>query len=261
MKRWHKFQSGFKVLPKPLLKFACLVPMIILLTVACQSPSKPYAPVENGWRHGDADYHRVKSGDTLYAIAWYYGYDVRELAKMNHLAPPYPIKIGQKIVFTPSSKSPTTKKKKSTTRVAKKKTATQPKASKNSNKLILAKGKWHWPTKGNIVKPYSEQSQTSKGIDIAGKFRQPIYASLSGKVVYSGNGLMGYGNLIIIKHSDDYLSAYAYNAQNLVKEGDNVIRGQKVALMGKPNNKTPRLHFEIRRQGKPVNPSQYIAQH
>ena len=112
-------------------------------------------------------------------------------------------------------------------------------------------------TEGNVIQTFGGGQHASKGIDIAGKSKQPVFSSLAGEVVYSGNGLVGYGNLIIVKHSSDYLSAYAYNAQNLVKEGAHVKRGQKIALMGAVRHK-PQLHFEIRKNGKPVNPVGYL---
>lgn len=259
MKRWHKFLSGYKVLRKPHLKFACLVPTIILLTIGCQPPKEPFAPVVNGWQQSQADYHRVGSGDTLYAIAWYYGYDVRELAKMNNLTAPYVLKIGQKIVFE-QQKTPQAHQRDSvlTTKTKKQTLTKKLSVAANGHQTDLKRGTWKWPTKGKVVNQFYQQNQSNKGIDITGLYRQPIYASLSGKVVYSGNGLVGYGNLIIIKHSDDFLSAYAYNAKNLINEGDSVVRGQKIALMGRPDSRSPRLHFEIRQQGKPINPVLYL---
>lgn len=116
---------------------------------------------------------------------------------------------------------------------------------------------WVMPTKGATMGQYS---QARKGVDISGHFGQAIYASNSGRVVYSGNGLKGYGNLIIIKHSDNYLSAYAHNKVNLVKEGDVVTRGQKIAEMGRSDDGAAMLHFEVRKNGKPVAPDSVIKQ-
>lgn len=116
---------------------------------------------------------------------------------------------------------------------------------------------WIMPTSGKIINEFSEISG-SKGIDIAGKLGQPIIASSAGKVVYCGNGLRGYGKLIIIKHNKTYLSAYAHNEQLLVKEGQNVSKGQKIAEMGNTDSDQVKLHFEIRRFGKPVDPAKYL---
>lgn len=105
---------------------------------------------------------------------------------------------------------------------------------------------------GKIVQAYSA---TTKGVDVAGREGQAVFASAAGKVVYSGNGLKGYGNLIILKHPDNYLTAYSHNKVNLVKEGDTVKRGQKIAELGKTESDKPILHFELRKGGKPVNPT------
>ena len=116
---------------------------------------------------------------------------------------------------------------------------------------------WSMPTKGKLVAEFSE-SDNRKGIDIAGKLGQPIIASAPGKVVYSGTGLRGYGKLVIIKHNKTYLSAYAHNDQVLVKEGQSVTRGQKIAEMGNTDADQVKLHFEVRRLGKPVDPAKYL---
>lgn len=114
---------------------------------------------------------------------------------------------------------------------------------------------WIWPTQGKMLEGFSE---SSKGIDIAGKTGQAVLASAPGKVVYSGSGLRGYGNLIIIKHNDTYLSAYAHNSKLLMKEGQTVTRGQKIAEMGDSDANQVKLHFEVRKHGKPVDPLQHL---
>ncbi len=132
-----------------------------------------------------------------------------------------------------------------------------------SNSVVSAKpqqitknGAWLMPTQGNIV---SQFTPSGKGVDISGTLGQPIYATKAGKVVYSGNGLKGYGNLIIIKHDGTYLSAYAHNKVNLVKDGATVKAGQKIAEMGSGDNGQPILHFEIRQNGKPLDPSTLVS--
>jgi lipoprotein NlpD len=114
---------------------------------------------------------------------------------------------------------------------------------------------WGWPAQGKILAPFSE---SAKGVDISGKPGQPVLATAAGKVVYSGTGLRGYGKLIIIKHNKTYLSAYAHNSEILVKEGDSVVKGQKIAEMGNSDSDQIKLHFEIRRLGKPVDPLRYL---
>ena len=117
---------------------------------------------------------------------------------------------------------------------------------------------WTWPARGKIVARFSDSG--NKGVDIAGRIGDPVYASAPGKVVYSGTGLRGYGKLIIIKHNKTFLSAYAHNNQILVKEGQNVVKGQKIGEVGATDAESPRLHFEIRRQGKPVDPMKFLPE-
>ena len=139
------------------------------------------------------------------------------------------------------------------------------KSKENVNKAISSQkpnndkiSKWLWPTKGRVIKSFSAGDQGNKGIDIAGQRGQSIVSTASGTVVYSGNALRGYGNLIIVKHNDNYLSAYAHNDRLLVKEGQSVKSGQKIATMGSSGSSSVRLHFEIRYQGKSVNPKRYL---
>jgi lipoprotein NlpD len=116
---------------------------------------------------------------------------------------------------------------------------------------------WMWPAKGRVVGTFSDTANL-KGVDIAGTTGQPVVASAAGKIVYAGNGLRGYGQLVIIKHNEAYLSAYAHNSRIVVKEGDAVTRGQKIAEMGNTDADQVKLHFEIRRQGKPMDPQKYL---
>lgn len=115
---------------------------------------------------------------------------------------------------------------------------------------------WGWPAKGKIIAGFSEAS--NKGLDIAGKPGDPVIASAPGRVVYSGSGLRGYGKLVIIKHNKTYLSAYAHNKDILVKEGQSVVKGQKIAEIGDTDSDRPKLHFEIRKLGKPVDPAKFL---
>jgi lipoprotein NlpD len=116
---------------------------------------------------------------------------------------------------------------------------------------------WGMPTIGSVIAVFSENANR-KGVDIAGRRGQPVVASAAGKVVYSGSGLRGYGKLVIIKHNKTFLSAYAHNDQILVKEGQSVSKGQKIAEMGETDSDQVKLHFEIRKFGKPVDPGQYL---
>lgn len=223
-------------------------------------------------------YHVVTSGDTLYSIAWRYDYDYKDVASWNEINPPYTIYPGQFVRLKPITKKkgvalkPEPARKSTPTKAVPKpptKAVTKPAvkpvqkktqvaAKKTKSKPALPKGpiKWSWPTSGKIVKSNSPTSK--KGIDISGKTGQSIKAAAAGEVVYSGSGLLGFGKLIIIKHSDTFLSAYAYNSKLLVKEGDRVNAGQEVSKMGKDHTGRNLLHFEIRKNGKPVDPIKHL---
>jgi lipoprotein NlpD len=191
--------------------------------------------------------HRVIQGETLYSIAWRYGLDYRYLAQRNHIASSYTIRVGQIIylrgqayVSHPSSH----------TQQRIHSVAIAPMQREEREPNYLTSG-WMWPAKGRVVRTFTP---TTRGIDIANHAGEPIRAAASGKVVYSGNGLRGYGNLIIIKHNNLYLSAYAHVRQVSIKEGEYVRKGQKIAEMGNTGSDKVILHFEIRKAGKPVNP-------
>ena len=214
--------------------------------------------------------HKVRRGETLYSIAFQYGQDYRTMAKRNGIRRPYTIYAGQKLKLRTSNKKFKTanktyskkkvvkKKTQSSTRIKKsRKKATQKKKTyKSTNKV--GRVSWHWPTSGKIIETFSSKSSTRKGIDIAGRLGQKIKAASAGRVVYSGSGLRGYGKLIIVKHNEQYLSAYAHNRKLLVKQGDKVKLGQGIAEMGRSGAERVKLHFEIRREGNPVNPMRYL---
>jgi lipoprotein NlpD len=203
----------------------------------------------------------VQPGDTLYAIAWRYNMDYRILAEQNHLSSPYVVKVGQKISLKPILSQSLQ------TLPSPKKTIKNEPISQKNNPALLSTPittssskqpiQWVWPAKGKIIAHYSP-TVSQKGIDIAGQEGEPILAAASGKVAYCGNGLRGYGNLIIIKHNEEFLSAYAHNQTLLVHEGEEVKAGQKIATMGKSESKRVMLHFEIREAGKSVNPLLYV---
>ena len=205
-------------------------------------------------------FHIVNKGDTLYSIAWRYSQDHRDLAQWNDIKAPFVIYPGQLVrLKSPSparGTSPKTAKIESKissvpTRVVKRNKST-PKPS------TLKKITWQWPTRGNLINLDSPTSK--KGVNISGKLGQSVEAAARGEVVYSGSGLLGYGKLIIIKHNETYLSAYAHNNVILKKEGMKVSKGEKIATMGVANNGKPLLHFEIRRDGKPVDPLRHLPQ-
>ena len=207
-------------------------------------------------------------GDTLYSIAYQRGLDYRQLAAWNNIGKPYTIYPGQRLRLertvalskarTTTSASGEQTKAGPASSASGKKTAKPVKTAKPAKSTKPAKHEWAWPTQGKVIRKYSAKGWGNKGIDIAGKTGQAVLAASSGKVVYSSNGLPRYGNLIIVKHSERYLSAYAHNSRLLAKEGKTVTRGQKIAELGSTGTRSPRLHFEIRRHGKPVDPLQYL---
>ncbi len=233
--------------------------------------------------------YTVKKGDTLYSIALEFGQDYREIAAWNQIDDVNMIKIGQTlrvsapaegsvkaentaraestpagVVTTPVVAAPALESKPLTATplppVAAKPEAAAPVVAKVEPAAARAADTgtftWSWPTNGAIVEPFVEGK--NKGIDLAGKAGDPVLAAGDGKVVYAGNGLRGYGNLVIIKHNNDFLSAYAHNSKILVKEGDTVKRGSKIAEVGSSDTDRAKLHFEVRRQGKPVDPTKYL---
>jgi lipoprotein NlpD len=206
---------------------------------------------------------KAEKGDTLYGISRQYGVSIEKLAQLNQLNKPYVIKPGQTIFLKPLSTASSSGKKK-TPKTSPKATSTGRAATKKRQETKPQSISWptsvSWqrPAKGRVVKKFSRWRNDSKGIDIAGNMGDAIVAAADGQVVYSGNGLISYGNLIIIKHNKTYLSAYAYNRKLLVKEGGMVKAGQQIAEMGHKDKQSPRLHFEIRKNGKPVDPLKYL---
>lgn len=203
-------------------------------------------------------YYVVKKGDTLYSIGFRSGHGYQTLALWNDIRPPYTVNIGQKIkLFEPASSKGESEDKKTSVKVpGKKRNSSQKKSIFSIDNKNLLKLHWQWPIKGRIVKSFYQSG--NKGIDIGGQLGQSVRAAEAGKVVYSGDGLIGYGNLLIIKHNEMYLSAYANNSRLLVSEGQVVNKSQVIAKVGKVGSGQPALHFEIRKNGKPVNPVNYL---
>ncbi len=207
-------------------------------------------------------HHIVSSGDTLYSISWNYDLDYREVAQWNNIKEPYVIHPRQEIrLIPPFSKKPIVQKATPGEKIKEKKIAKKQSKAVEKRKIptpvkYAKKINWQWPTMGKLIKSNSPISR--KGLDIVGKKGQPIRTSAAGFVVYSGSGLLGYGRLIIIKHNENFLSAYAHNSVLLVKEGDSVSSEQKIAEMGYDSNGQALLHFEIRKNGKPVAPLNYL---
>ena len=211
-----------------------------LSLVACSSAMR--------WDGAGGDQHVVTKGETLYSIAFRYGKAPEDIARWNRLGDGSLIHPGQVLRLTPpaggsnSTRSPTGR------------SATQPLPSLPDQ----AAPPWRWPTNGRINVEFGGKPGPGTGVLIDGRAGQAVTAAASGRVVYAGSGLIGYGQLIIIKHNETYLSAYGYTQSLLVKEGQTIKQGQRIATMGEGPERKPRLHFEIRRNGKPVNPRQFL---
>lgn len=231
------------------------------------SPASAAAPAS---RPSVPETHTVGRGETLYSIAFRYGLDFRAVAAANNIAEPYTIYPGQKLRLRAHKSAP----------VAAKSTATAPTSSapqagsapsssapvpppadarKPASSLpepaVARNGVgWQWPVQGKLLSTFNANVVGPKGIALAGNTGDPVHAARDGRVVYIGSSLVGYGQLVILKHDDVYLSAYAHNSKVLVKEGDAVRAGDTIAEMGSSGTDRTKLHFEVRRNGDPIDP-------
>ena len=196
----------------------------------------------------------VQRGQTVYRIATENGITALDLALWNDIPPPYTIYPGQRLRLYPGGAA---KPSRPATSSASSKPAPKPTAPVAPPPAASSLG-WRWPTDGNVFGRFAAGDPTRQGIDIAGKAGQPVRAAADGVVVYSGSGLVGYGELVIVKHNDQWLSAYGHNRARLVNEGQLVKAGQQIAEMGRSGAARDMLHFEIRYNGKPVDPQQYL---
>lgn len=197
--------------------------------------------------------YTVKRGDTLSRISRMTGTSVRDLARMNGISPPYTIEVGQKLKVSGASSS--SAKKSTASKTAK---VVPSSAVPQSSWPPVGQRCWRWPASGKVVMKYSTSEGGNKGIDIAGSRGQPVYAAGAGKVVYVGNQLRGYGNLVMIKHNEDYITAYAHNDKLLVNNGQSVKIGQQIATMGSSDADSVRLHFQIRYRATAIDPLRYL---
>jgi lipoprotein NlpD len=189
-------------------------------------------------RGDQRDVYVVRAQDTVYSIAWRYGLDYRDLARWNHIGPDFRITVGQTLILAPVA----------TTAAAPPRKVPKPPPSTASALT------WAWPTD----RMSAPQPVSGGGILLPGRVGQDIRAASSGRVVYNGSGIRGYGNLIIIKHGENLLSAYAHTHESLVHDGQEVTLGQVIAHMGEGAPQKPVLYFEIRRNGKPVDPLAFL---
>jgi lipoprotein NlpD len=243
----------------------------------------PPAPVEdrNARSSSGSQTYTVQRGDTLYSIAFRYGLDFRKVAAANRIPAPYTIYPGQRLALReaavppPAAPAPAAPKSGSSSAAVRSGTgaiATSPpaptekprpvtKASSSSVKKSTPDtgskvSAWRWPADGPVIRGYS--STVHKGIDIGGKRGDAVQAVAPGKVVYAGTGIVGFGELLIVKHNEVYLSAYGHNDRLLVAEGDTVKAGQRIAEKGSSGTDRVKLHFEIRKEGKPIDPQRLL---
>lgn len=265
--------------------FACI---LALLLEAC---GPAWSPVDKGGGRGasysltDEGRYVVRKGDSLYTIAFHFGLDWRDLATWNGVRAPYTIHPGQELqlsaperpvtsdIVVRPARTPagsTTAERETVPRSApptgdQDRTSTAAKPSAPTATAPAAQGaqtadpdRWLWPTEGRVLRTFKAGDSSRNGIDIAGSEGQPVTASAAGEVVYSGSGLIGYGELIIVKHSDRMLSAYAHNRRRLVSEGQRVAAGEAVGEMGRNDRNQAILHFEIRVNGTPRDPLKFL---
>lgn len=206
--------------------------------------------------------YTVKPGDTLYGISFRAGLNYRDVAVWNGIEEPYTIRSGQKLRLSPAKPAAGDRKPGPSSNakpaLGKPVVVTAPAKPRNDPAPAVSNIPWQWPAKGELLGRFVADDKTSQGINIAGKSGQKVVSAADGVVVYSGAGLIGYGELLIIKHSSEWISAYAHNDRRLVAEGIKVKAGQHIADMGRTGADRDMLHFEIRRNGKPVDPLLYL---
>ena len=266
----------------PWLKFggAIVLALSLLELIGCSSRPIARAPVEergdskvvqpapvdskplpglNAANAGKPGYYTVKPGDTITQIGRVSSQNWRDIVRWNNLDSPNQIEVGQVLRITPpegtavaTPVNPAATPPKPLPPIVATSTPNAPAAPVAPEDDIA----WIWPSNGALIAGFDEIK--NKGLKIAGKLGDPVVASADGRVVYAGSGLRGYGNLVILKHNETYLTAYAHNQTLLVKEDQTVRKGQRIADMGSSDADKVMLHFEVRRQGKPVDPSRYL---
>ncbi|MDR3368759.1 peptidoglycan DD-metalloendopeptidase family protein [Rhodoferax sp.] len=274
------------------LVFGMLTAGVVLVLAGCGSSALNRAPVEDrpvrstslgmsaptvtaplnqppGFENaGKPGYYTVKPGDTMLRIAIEHGQTVQDIARWNLVDNPNRIEVGQvlrvippaggEVVVKPIAKPQVVATPAASAPVASSEAPVAPAPTVSASKPAAVEDdiNWIWPANGAVLAGFDEVK--NKGLDIGGKAGDPVLAAADGRVVYVGAGLRGYGNLIILKHNNIYLTAYAHNQTLLVKEDQSVLKGQKIAEMGSSDADRVKLHFEVRRQGKPVDPAKYL---
>lgn len=209
---------------------ACLV---LALVVGCSSLTS-YEP----------ETYVVRAGDTLYSIAFRHGIDYRELARWNNLANPDRLAVGQRLLLTPQARASTV--------------VARPAAPAPARPPPRSAPMFSWPSSGTVVARFGDRGVLTTGIAISGQRGQAIRAAAAGRVVYAGSGLPDYGQLVIIQHDESWLTAYGHNQSVLVAQGQSVGRGEQIGTMGLGPGLEPRLYFEVRRNGDPLDPLGFL---
>ncbi len=263
---------------------AAALVLCLALLVACTSQTTS-VPVSR--REARAAVHVVERGETLTKIAWQHRVDPQDLASWNGISNPDALRVGQRLRLVPprgyvapppavaaaprpsAEAPPRSTPTRSTSTPSRSQATPPPRAqapttrppatpSRSTAPVATPAPTWSWPTDGRLVEAFGPDSGIASGVAIAGREGQPVRAAAAGRVVYAGGGLIGYGQLVIIKHDETFLSAYGHNSELLVTQGQDVARGATIALMGQGPGRQPRLHFEIRRNGTPVDPLLFV---
>ena len=245
--------------------------LVVFLFMGCASQSAPIPVINKSPERDIPKAYEVKQGDSIYNIAWAFGVDFLDIAEFSDLEKPYKLKPGQVVYLQRREARAIALDEDEPTAlvVAQELPAKEPPAQPDAPATPSAAlpsvafadtpTEWNWPAEGKLVGKYSVE-KGNKGIHIAGVEGSPIKATAAGEVVYAGQGLRGYGNLVILKHSPEFLSAYAHNREILVREGQSVQTNQQIATMGNSGAQSTMLHFELRKNGQPVNPMSYLNQ-
>jgi lipoprotein NlpD len=213
-------------------RLAWLLVAVAMLAAACGGAPRKRQPPE---------YYVVRAGDTLYSIGWRHGLDYHDIARWNGIGQNYRIDVGQRLRLRPPPGGSVARR-------------TAPARLPSPPAVLPAAPPWKWPVEGGRVAGPVRQPSGGVGLRIDGTLGQPVFAAADGKVVYTGSGLLGYGEVIIVNHARGWLTAYGHNSSVLVKEGEQVAAGQRIATMGLGTGQQPMLYFEIRIEGAPVDP-------
>ena len=231
--------------------------LAVLAGCGTSGPRAPVTDMSTVDQAPAAGTYTVRPGDTLYKIAQQHGVDVPSLVRLNRISDPSQLRVGQVLRLNDGTPMPDQPQVATTTPApatqVKPVTPPAPATAARANDANLLS--WGWPATGKIIQGFNNNT---KGIDIEGKPGDPVLAAADGKVMYAGNGVRGLGNLVLLGHSNGFITAYAHNQQLLVKTGDTVKKGARIALLGQTDTTSPRLHFEVRRSGTPVNPLSYL---